>query len=117
MSPKDQVGQTVEASFGPTGRTTQDKGETVSAVDTRLAGARAADNPVADLIARADRLRQSILKRAFEGRLVPQEPDDEPATEFLARIGVTWPAIGSARGAAKHKSRPRGDRATKEGDC
>ncbi|MGC9521803.1 MAG: restriction endonuclease subunit S, partial [Anaerolineae bacterium] len=27
--------------------------------------------------ARAGRLRQSILKRAFEGRLVPQDPDDE----------------------------------------
>jgi type I restriction enzyme S subunit len=31
-------------------------------------------------------LRQSILKRAFEGRLVPQDPKDEPAGELLARI-------------------------------
>ena len=31
-------------------------------------------------------LRQSILKRAFEGRLVPQDPDDEPATVLLERI-------------------------------
>jgi len=35
---------------------------------------------------RTDRLRQSILKRAFEGRLVPQDPDDEPASVLLARI-------------------------------
>jgi type I restriction enzyme, S subunit len=35
---------------------------------------------------RATRLRQSILKRAFEGRLVPQDPDDEPATRLLERI-------------------------------
>jgi len=37
-------------------------------------------------LARADRLRQAILKRAFEGRLVPQDPNDEPAEVLLARI-------------------------------
>jgi len=30
--------------------------------------------------------RQAILKRAFEGRLVPQDPSDPPAAELLARI-------------------------------
>jgi type I restriction enzyme S subunit len=35
---------------------------------------------------RAERLRQSVLKRAFEGRLVPQDPDDEPANVLLERI-------------------------------
>lgn len=35
---------------------------------------------------RADRLRQSILKQAFEGRLVPQDPTDEPAAGLLDRI-------------------------------
>ena len=35
---------------------------------------------------RSARLRQSILKRAFEGKLVPQDPADEPAEELLARI-------------------------------
>lgn len=32
------------------------------------------------------RLRQSILKRAFEGELVPQDPSDEPAEKLLERI-------------------------------
>ena len=35
---------------------------------------------------RADRLRQSILKWAFEGRLVDQDPNDESAYVLLERI-------------------------------
>jgi type I restriction enzyme S subunit len=31
-------------------------------------------------------LRQSILRRAFRGALVPQNLNDEPASELLARI-------------------------------
>lgn len=34
----------------------------------------------------AERLRQSIFKRAFEGKLVPQDPSDEPAEMLLDRI-------------------------------
>lgn len=35
---------------------------------------------------RLQRLRQSILAWAFEGRLVNQDPIDEPAAAFLERI-------------------------------
>jgi len=35
---------------------------------------------------RSTALRQSILKSAFTGQLVPQDPNDEPASELLARI-------------------------------
>lgn len=47
---------------------------------------------------RSDRLRQSILKRAFEGRLVPQDSNDEPASVLLERIRAER---ASKAGAAK----------------
>lgn len=34
----------------------------------------------------SDRLRQSILKKAFEGKLVEQNPEDEPADKLLEQI-------------------------------
>jgi type I restriction enzyme S subunit len=37
-------------------------------------------------LARVAALRQSILEQAFSGRLVPQNPTDEPAAALLARL-------------------------------
>lgn len=36
----------------------------------------------------AQSLRQSILRHAFTGQLVPQDPNDEPASELLKRIAA-----------------------------
>ncbi len=48
----------------------------------------------------AARLKQSILKAAFEGRLVPQNPADEPASALLARL-PTAPAVRRGKRGAK----------------
>lgn len=58
----------------------------VSEVERLFSIADATEQAIEQSLKQAERLRQSILKRAFEGKLVPQDPADEPATLLLARI-------------------------------
>ncbi len=46
---------------------------------------------------RAARLRQAILHQAFTGQLVPQDPDDEPASVLLDRIRAERTATSSGK--------------------
>jgi type I restriction enzyme S subunit len=58
---------------------------------------------------RIDSLRQSILKKAFSGQLVPQDPDDEPASVLLERIRMEKEAR-SETNTHRSKRQPRGNR-------
>ena len=65
-----------------------EQAEIVRILDARLGAAEALDTEIEANLTRADALRQSILKQAFSGRLVPQDPTDEPADILLQRINA-----------------------------
>ena len=60
--------------------------EIVEEIEKRFAIADEVEKVVEDNIEKAKQLKQSILKKAFEGNLVPQEPTDEPASMLLEKI-------------------------------
>ncbi len=58
----------------------------VQEIEKRFKIADEIEKIVDDNLEKAKQLKQSILKKAFEGRLVPQDPTDEPASKLLERI-------------------------------
>ena len=73
-----------------------------------LSVSEAAERTAEQSIRRATRLRQSILKWAFEGKLADQDPSDEPASVLLERIRTETAArMASATPGAPPKRRGR----------
>lgn len=60
----------------------------VEEIERRFSIADEVEKVVNKSLKQAERLRQSILKKAFEGKLVPQDPSDPPAIKLLERIKV-----------------------------
>ncbi len=60
--------------------------EIVQEIERRFSIADHVEKSIEEGIKKSDALRRSILKKAFEGKLVPQDPSDEPADKLLERI-------------------------------
>jgi len=60
----------------------------VEAVEDRLSVIEHLDADLEAKLKAAQSLRQAILHHAFTGQLVPQDPNDEPASELLKRIAA-----------------------------
>lgn len=58
----------------------------VAEIESRFERADALETAVDRALNDAEKLKQAVLKKAFSGELVPQNPDDEPASVLLARI-------------------------------
>ena len=65
---------------------TEEQNEIVDRINDIFSQIDALEKWCATELARSGMLRQSILRAAFSGELVPQDPEDEPASELLARI-------------------------------
>lgn len=69
----------------------------VTEIESRLSVCDKIEETIETSLQQAEALRLSILKKAFEGRLVSQNPNDEPAVKLLERIRVAKQNGGTAK--------------------
>lgn len=70
---------------------------------------------ISDAQTRVYNLAQSTLAKAFRGELVSQDPNDEPASELLARIQKARDDVGQLSKAAKNVARKPHKKGTAKG--
>lgn len=66
----------------------------VHEIESRLSVCDKIEETIESSLQQAEALRLSIIKKAFEGKLVPQDPNDEPAEKLLERIRALRQAQG-----------------------
>ena len=84
----------------------EEQNQIVQEIESRLSVADKIEESITQSLKQAEALRQSILKKAFSGKLVPQDPNDEPAEKLLARIRAERTAQTPLRSRRRPDSRP-----------
>ena len=77
----------------------------VSEIEERLSVCDKLEESINQTLQQSESLRQSILKKAFEGKLVPQNPKNEPASALLERIKAEREKNKSVKAVSKKKVR------------
>ncbi len=80
---------------------TEEQQQIQTALDAKLSEIDKLEQTLTTSLQQAEALRQSILKKAFSGQLVPQDPADAPASELLARIKAEQAATPKNKKARK----------------
>jgi type I restriction enzyme S subunit len=75
----------------------------VDEIELRLSVCDKIEESIEQGLQQAEALRQSILKKAFEGKLVPQDSKDEPASVLLERIKAERAAQPEKKSRTKQK--------------
>lgn len=79
--------------------------EIVHRVETLFAFADRLEARLKSAQAAAGRLTPALLAKAFRGELVPQDPNDEPASELLRRLQAASDHLAPARAAGRGRKR------------
>jgi type I restriction enzyme S subunit len=77
----------------------------VAAIESRLSVCDKLEQIIDENLAKPQALRQSILKKAFSGQLVSQDPNDEPAEKLLERIKAAKTAAVTKTKATREKKK------------
>jgi type I restriction enzyme S subunit len=70
-------------------RTLEEQKLIVAEIESRLSVCDKIEESIEQSLKQSESLRQSILKKTFDGKLVPQDPNDKPANILLERIQAT----------------------------
>lgn len=92
----------------------EEQNEIVAEIERRFTIIDETEKAIRQSLTQSEHLRQSILKRAFEGKLVPQDPDDEPASFLLERIKKEKAAQKAAEKAKKKTKRSKKNKTTQQ---
>ena len=85
----------------------QEQQEMVAQLSAMISGMDATTTEIDKQLRTTDTLRQAVLKKAFAGQLVPQDPGDEPASVLLEKIRTERAKAGKGGPTARRNKKAK----------
>ena len=79
----------------------------VAQLSAMISGMDATTTEIDEQLRTTDTLRQAVLKKAFAGQLVPQDPGDEPASVLLEKIRTERGTAGKSGPTARRNKKAK----------